>query len=156
MISLEELFCNIDDFCQHVEPQWRASLLGQGVEQRVRSRALSLSEIMTILVAFHQQHYRNFKAYYLQHVSVYWKEAFPSLVSYNRFVEWMPSTLLPLCIYLKHCFGSVLALLFIDATSLKVCHHRRSPRPKSVFQSGSKRQNLSRLVLWLQAASGSQ
>ncbi|MBD1895974.1 IS982 family transposase [Coleofasciculus sp. FACHB-129] len=128
MISLEELFCNIDDFCQHFEPQWRASLLGQGVQQRVRSRALSLSEIMTILVAFHQQHYRNFKAYYLQHVSMYWKDAFPSLVSYNRFVEWMPSALLPLCIYLKHCFGECTGISFIDATSLKVCHNRRIPR----------------------------
>jgi len=77
MHSLEELLCKIDDLCEHFEPQWQTSLLGQGVEQRVRSRALSLSEIMTILVAFHQQQYRNFKAYYLQHVSVYGKDAFP-------------------------------------------------------------------------------
>lgn len=125
MPSLEELFCNIDDFCQQFEPQWQASLLGQGIERRQRSRALSLSEIMTILVAFHQQHYRNFKAYYLKHVSVYWRDAFPSLVSYNRFVEWMPSALLPLCIYLKHCFGQCTGISFIDATSLKVCHNRR-------------------------------
>jgi hypothetical protein len=37
-------------------------LLGEGVQHRQRQRSLSLSEIMTILVSFHQQQYRNFKA----------------------------------------------------------------------------------------------
>jgi len=40
----------------------------------------------------------------------------------------MPSALLPLCIYLKHCFGQCTGISFIDATSLKVCHNRRIPR----------------------------
>ncbi len=83
MLSLEELFCEIDDVCQQFEPQWRQSLLGQGVKRRERKRSLCLSEMMTILVAFHQQHYRNFKAYYLDHVCQYWKDAFPGLVSYH-------------------------------------------------------------------------
>jgi hypothetical protein len=39
-------------------------LLGEGVQHRQRQRSLSLSEIMTILVSFHQQQYRNFKAFY--------------------------------------------------------------------------------------------
>jgi hypothetical protein len=33
--------------------------------------------------------------------------------------------MLPLCVYLKHCFGQCTGISFIDATSLKVCHHRR-------------------------------
>jgi transposase len=110
-----------------------ALLLGEGVQHRQRQRSLSLSEVMTILVSFHQQHYRNFKAFYCQHVSVYWRSAFPRLVSYNRFVEWMPSALLPLCVYLKHCFGSCTGISFIDSSSLKVCHNRRIRRHK-VFQ----------------------
>ena len=102
---------------------------------------MSLSEIMTILVAFHSCHYRtlvsrfngsqtrnaltrNFKHYYLDHVSIYWTGEFPRLPSYNRFVEWMPSTLLPLCVYLKHRFGSCTGISFVDATSIKVCHMR--------------------------------
>jgi transposase len=80
---------------------------------------------MTILVAFHQNHYRNFKHYYLDHVCVYWRTEFPGLPSYQRFVEWIPSTLLPLCVYLKHCFGQCSGISFIDSTSLKVCHNRR-------------------------------
>ena len=81
MDSLEELFCHIDDFCQQFEPKWHSLLLGEGVQHRQRQRSLSLSEIMTILVSFHQQQYRNFKAFYCNPVCVHWREAFPDLVS---------------------------------------------------------------------------
>jgi hypothetical protein len=80
---------------------------------------------MTILIAFHQNHSRNFKHFYLSQVQQHWRAAFPKLPSYHRFVEWMPSTLIALCAYLKHCFGSCTGISFVDATSLKVCHNRR-------------------------------
>ena len=59
MISLEDLFCSVDDFCQSFEGQWKQQLLGSGLERRNRPRGLSLSEIMTISIAFHQSCYRN-------------------------------------------------------------------------------------------------
>jgi len=37
----------------------------------------------------------------------------------------MPSTLLPLCVYLKHCFGQCTGISFLEATAIKVCHNRR-------------------------------
>jgi len=83
---------------------------------------------MTILIAFHQNHYRNFKYFYLNQVKQYWSDAFPGLPSYQRFIEWIPSTLIPLCVYLKHCFGQCTGISFIDSTSLKVCHNRRISR----------------------------
>ena len=43
---------------------------------------------------------------------------------------WTPSTLIPLCAYLKHCFGNCTGIGFVDATSLKVCHNRRIKRHK--------------------------
>jgi hypothetical protein len=106
MYILEELFCpkgysfayDLDDFCALFEPQWRSQLISQGLKIRRRDRQMSLSEIMTILIAFHQSYYRNFKRYYLDHVCVYWLGEFPKLPSYQRFVEWVPSTLLPLCV----------------------------------------------------------
>ena len=50
---------------------------------------------MTILIAFHQSHYRDFKAYYAQLVLKSWCSEFPTLVSYTRFVEYIPSVLDP-------------------------------------------------------------
>jgi len=65
MDSLLELFCNVDDFCQIFVPIWQKQLLSAGDIQRQRDRSLSISEIMTILIHFHQSHYRDFKAYYI-------------------------------------------------------------------------------------------
>lgn len=134
MLSLESLFCHVDDFCQWFEPRWQQQLLGDGLQMRRRARRLCLSEIMTILIAFHQSAYRNFKWFYTQLVCRYWRNAFPGLVSYNRFVEWIPSALIPLCGYLRHCFGQCTGLSFVDATSIKVCHNRRIASHK-VFKS---------------------
>jgi len=50
MLGSEELFCWVDDFCQTFEPQWKQQLLSAGLQTRQRSRSLSLSEIMTILI----------------------------------------------------------------------------------------------------------
>jgi hypothetical protein len=125
MSSLEELFCRLDDFCQVFEPKWRATQLGNGLKQRNRKRSLCMSEILTILVSFHQQSYRNFSHFYHKHVKVYWCEEFPGLPSYQRFIDWLPSTLIPLCVYLKQGMGTCSGISFIDATSLKVCHNRR-------------------------------
>ncbi len=138
MSILESLFCHIDDFCKCFEPQWKKRLLTEGKKTRQRTRILCLSEIMTILVSFHQNHYRNFKHYYTDHVAVYWRDAFPHLPSYQRFIEWIPSTLIPLCVYLKHCSGQCTGTGFIDSTSLKVCHNRRISQHK-VFKGLSAR-----------------
>lgn len=133
MSSLEELFCRVDDFCQRFQPHWHKQLLESGLQTRRRARSLCLSEIITIVVAFHQQGYRNFKHYYTQHVCRYWRKAFPGLVSYSRFVSWLPSILLPLCAYLRSCLGRCQGISFLDSTSLKVCHNRRI-RQHKVFE----------------------
>jgi Transposase DDE domain len=133
MISLEELFCSVDDFCQVFEPAWERQLLGNGLQMRKRTGSLSLSESMTIQIAFHQSSYRNFKTFYIEKVRAHWRPQFPGLVSYNRFVELVPSTLVPLCAYLRSCFGRCTGLSFMDSTSLKVCHNRRISQHK-VFQ----------------------
>lgn len=97
--SLLELFCDIDDFCQRFVPEWNRQRLTHGECQRQRNGRLSLSEMMTILVYFHQSSYRCFKHYYMYHRQTL-QDAFPDLVSYNRFVQLMPGTLIPLCVYL--------------------------------------------------------
>lgn len=93
---------------------------------------------MTIVIAFHQARYRDYPTFYTQHVCVYWRDAFPKLVSHQRFVEWLPSVLLPLCVYLKRCFGRCTGISFVDSTNLKVCHNRRIHQHK-VFKGLAQR-----------------
>ncbi|MDH6069159.1 IS982 family transposase [Chrysosporum ovalisporum APH033B] len=128
MFSLDALFCHVDDFCKAFEAQWHKKLLIHEERKGNRGKSLCLSEIMTILIAFHQNHYRNFKYFYLNQVKKYWSDAFPGLPSYQRFIGWIPCTLIPLWVYLKHCFGKCTGTGFMDSTSLKVCHNRRISR----------------------------
>jgi hypothetical protein len=130
------IFCDIDDFCLLFEPYWRKQLLE--TRQRNRSSSLCLSEVMTIIVLFHQSSYRNFKSFYTKHVFKHLVWAFPRLVSYNRFVELMPSALVPLCGYLQSRKGECSGISFIDSTSLKVCHNRRIHSHK-VFEGCARR-----------------
>lgn len=132
-MSLLELFCAVDDFCQAFEPTWQQTLVSQGLRQRRRASKLCLSERMTIIIHFHQSGYRTFKDYYERYVCTQLRQAFPQLVSYARFVELMPQTLLPLMVYLHHCFGSCTGISFVDATSLAVCRNQRIHHHK-VFQ----------------------
>jgi hypothetical protein len=63
-MSLETLLCDVDDFCHCFLNQWYAQQLNQGKRKRLRASRLSVSEIMTILIHFHQSQYRHFKGYY--------------------------------------------------------------------------------------------
>jgi transposase len=126
MDSLLELFCDVDDFCETFEPSWNQQQLSSGQKKRQRNRSLTISEIMTILIAFHQSHYRDFKAYYCEQVSKNWHQEFPGLVSYTRFVEYIPSVVIPLIGYLHtRGLGRCSGISFIDSTSLDVCLNQR-------------------------------
>jgi hypothetical protein len=130
------LFCDIDDFCLLFEPLWQQRLLE--TRRRNRPSALCLSEVMTIIVLFHASSYRNFKAYYTEQVLRQYGWAFPRLVSYQRFVELMPSALVPLCGYLQTRKGRCSGISFVDSTCLRVCHNRRIHAHK-VFAGCAKR-----------------
>jgi hypothetical protein len=137
-MSLLELFCDVDDFWQGFVSQWHQQLLEQDTMKRVRQTQLSESEIMTIIIHFHQSGYRNFKSYYTKHVMEHLHSAFPDLVSYQRFVALMPRVGIPLLAYLQHCKGQCTGLSFVDATSIAVCHNKRISRHK-VFDGFAER-----------------
>ena len=67
-MGLLELFCAVDDFWKAFEPTWRERRLGSGERQRERAGELSGSEMITIVIHFHQARYRDFKTYYTQYV----------------------------------------------------------------------------------------
>lgn len=129
-MSLLELYCHVDDFCQEIEPQLEAQRIADGLQHRRRAGELCSSEIMTILIHFHQSQYRTFKAYYTKYVQVYLCSEFPTLVGYARFVQLMPRVLCLLCAYLFSLFGQCTGISFIDSTFLAVCDNRRIQQHK--------------------------
>ncbi len=128
MNSLLELFVSVDDFWQAFRPYWQQHLLETGVRKRLRDSQLSESEIMTIVILFHQSHYRDFKAFYEKYVQQHLNADFPRLVSYKRFVALKQRIGIPLYVYLHTQMGRCTGISFIDSTSLRVCHNRRIPR----------------------------
>ena len=61
MNNLDAIYVDVDDFCLLFEPQWLKHLIESGEKQRIKPSRLSSSEVMTILIAFHQSGYRDFK-----------------------------------------------------------------------------------------------
>jgi hypothetical protein len=124
-MSLLELFCHVDTFCQQFLPQWEQILRTTGQRRRHRAGQLAPSEVITILIHFHQMRFRDFKTYYVCYVRGHLYREFPQAVTYQRFVELMPHLLGPLCAYLTTCYGRCTGISFVDSTALAVCHNRR-------------------------------
>jgi len=123
-MDILSVFCDIDDFCSRFEPAWNQHLVASG-PKRHRASSLALSEVMAILVLFHGLHYRTFKHFYLHYVRIHLRRDFPGLPSYSRFVELIPSTLVPLCSYVQSRQGQPTGIQFIDSLPIRVCHNRR-------------------------------
>ncbi|MEM9667070.1 MAG: IS982 family transposase [Bacteroidota bacterium] len=125
-MTLLELFCDVDDFCQLFLHHAQA-LAGRelGTTKRGPRCRMALSEVLTILIEFHRSSYRHFKAYYTQVVLGRWRDAFPDAVSYGRFVELMPSAVVPMLFYIQSLLGTSTGIAFIDSTALPVCHSLR-------------------------------
>ena len=106
-MNIITLFCEIDDFFLAYEKWMAIRCLPEATptETRGRPRNLHLSEVMTLLIAFHQSGYRTLKHFYERHVCVYWRAEFPHLVSYSRFVQLKKEVLEVLTLYLAANLG---------------------------------------------------
>jgi len=136
-MSLLELFCHVDDYCQAQRQQAAPQLTAQA-GKGVRQPSLCESEIMTILIHFHQSHYRDFKAYYTQHVQQHLRGEFPGVMSYARFIRLIPRVVGLLWGYAWARCGRCTGISFVDSTPLRVCHNRRISRHK-VFEGFAER-----------------
>ncbi len=137
MNNLLVLFCNVDDFCKKFILEFEKSML-EVSKKRQKPCRLSVSEIMTIIIYFHQMRFRDFKTYYIQYVQKHMQKDFPKLVSYNRFIELMPSVLLPICLFAQGQQKEETGIYFVDATTIKVCHIKRASSHK-VFKGLAKK-----------------
>ena len=143
-MNIITLFCEIDDFFLAYEKWVSTQCLPETtpLETRGRPRRLHPSEVMTLLIAFHQSGYRTFKHFYLKHVCVYWRDEFPHLVSYSRFVQLQKEVLTVLTFYLSTHLGTCSGISFVDSTRLRVCDNRRISSHR-VFVSEAERSKTS-------------
>ena len=116
---LHQLFTDIDDFCNRFLPTQNSHCLPRDVKKRNRPKCLCESEIMTIVIEYQMSVYRTFKWFYLNQVRVFWREAFPNLPSYNRFVEMMSEILEPLSAFMQSRCGKSEGIAFVDSTPLR-------------------------------------
>lgn len=138
MDSLTELFCMMDDFCRLFEPAWEQRLLTSGTKKRKRRSELSLPELMTLAVLFHQLRFRQFKSFYLGYACRHLRAEFPRLPSYPRCVELMPRCAIPLAALFEALKGQCDGISIADATPLAVCDNKRIPRHE-VFKDHAER-----------------
>lgn len=136
-MCLTKLFCSTDDFWKTFAQEWNKHLLDSGRPKRGPDPELTTSEMMTIVILFHQSGYRTFKHFY-QYISNHLKKEFPNLISYSRFVYLMKTIFVPLFAYLLQLRGMVTGIAFIDSTSIAVCHNKRIQRNR-VFRLLAKR-----------------
>lgn len=86
--KVTELFCMADDFCKFFDAMMEKYTLKSDNKRRYhRDSTMSKSEIMLIMILFHDSGYHCLKHFYLEKVCRQLRHLFSKVVSYNRFVE---------------------------------------------------------------------
>lgn len=130
IIDYDTLFSSVDDFCKSFEPWYKKQLISiKRSKIRQRPTRLKLSEVLTILIAYHQSGISCFK-YFYQDLTLHQRHLFPKLVHYARFMVMIKRALPALLCLLKSLMGEVSAYMFIDSTPHAVCHNRREASHK--------------------------
>ena len=137
MKELIELYCSVDDFWKQFKKEWNKHLISR-TQPHGPNPELSTAEMMTIVILFHQSHFRNFKHFYCDYVLKFLRKEFPKLISYSRFVYLMKNLFVPLFAFILHSNGKITGISFIDSTKIQICHNKRISRNK-VFSGIAKR-----------------
>src|SRR5215510_5717804 len=103
--NLVEISYIIDEFCKEITKTMEGHILPKDPCRKTRKRAFTMSdsEVITIMVMFHQSRYRDIKAFYINYIQRHCQRDFPHTVSYNRFVELQQKALLPMVVFLQLC-----------------------------------------------------
>lgn len=134
--DITELFCNIDDFCKALDCYEKSTKIGTS-RRPTRVPELTISELMTIIILYHNSPCKNFKYFYNSFLQLYRPE-FPKIVSYQRFTELEHRTFIYFYCLMKSLLFKDDSIHFVDATALPVCHNKRISRHK-VFKKFAKR-----------------
>lgn len=63
-MDLTILYCSVDDFWKSFKQEWDKHLIDNGKAKRGPEPKLSIPEMMTIVILFHQSNYLTFKYFY--------------------------------------------------------------------------------------------
>lgn len=125
--KVTELFCMADDFCKFFDAMMKKYTLKSDNKRAYhRDSTMSKSEIMLIMILFHDSGYRCLKHFYVENVCKHLRHLFPKVVSYNRFVELEKQVAVPLALFIKKVLlGKCTGISFVDSTPLRVCRNQR-------------------------------
>lgn len=125
--KVTELFCMADDFCKFFDAMMKKYTLKSDNKRAYhRDSTMSKSEIMLIMILFHDSGYRCLKHFYVEKVCKHLRHLFPKVVSYNRFVELVKQVAVPLALFIKKVLlGKCTGISFVDSTPLRVCRNQR-------------------------------
>lgn len=87
--NITELFCFIDDFCNSVDKNFAEKLLPSS-KKPTRTPEIKHSEILTIILLYHQSRCEDFKSFYVHYLKLLYGSAFSKLPSYDRFIVRAP------------------------------------------------------------------
>jgi len=128
---LEEVFCEVDDFCKAFQAEFEARMIGCGRGSRGPESGLCDSEIITLLLVLHSSGFKYLKTFY----NGPWGEAlqryFPGMPCYERFVALQKRVFMPLTLFMFSKLGKKTGIYYIDSTALPVCHNKRIRRHKT-------------------------
>ena len=121
------IFCIADDFCKFFDAMMEKYTIKESKKRNYhRDSTLSKSEVMQIMILFHDSGYRCLKHFYLESVCKNMRHLLPGVVSYNRFVELERDVAVPLALFVKKVLlGKCTGVSFVDNTPLKVCRNQR-------------------------------
>lgn len=125
--KVTELFCMADDFCKFFDAMMKKYTLKSDNKRAYHhDSTMSKSEIMLIMILFHDSGYRCLKHFYVEKVCKHLRHLFPKVVSYNRFVELEKQVAVPLALFIKKVLlGKCTGISFVDSTPLRVCRNQR-------------------------------
>src|SRR5574344_1790661 len=125
--KVTEIFFMADEFCGFFDSRMEKYAL-RDHKKRIyhRESTMSKSEIMVIIILFHNSGYRCMKHFYVEQVCRHMRHLFHKVVSYNRFVELQRDVAIPLALFIKKVLlGKCTGISFVDSTLLRVCRNQR-------------------------------
>ncbi|ABN63608.1 transposase IS982 family protein [Shewanella baltica OS117] len=136
MHKLVKVFCDIDDFLRCFHSRMGKNAVNRWYTQASTRWQYDDERSDAHIILFQMSHHRDFKNCYIGYLAHFYKSAFPNLLSYTRFLEVMPTALVPLCSYFANLKSDPTGIEFVDSTSIKVCHNLRINHHKTLACRG--------------------